>query len=85
MEKEGLKRSLALLDARGVTIDSIVTDRHPQIQKFLRDNNITQFYDVWHMEKGTLTQRNIRNLLIAGTPFCLQNKIQEVFCTYFGA
>ena len=25
MEKEGLKRSLALLDARGVTIDSIVT------------------------------------------------------------
>ncbi|XP_056467733.1 uncharacterized protein LOC130406660 [Gadus chalcogrammus] len=51
MEKEGLKRSLALLDARGVTIDSIVTDRHPQIQKFLRDNNITKFYDVWHMEK----------------------------------
>ena len=84
MEKEGLKMSLALLDARGVTIDSIVTDRHPQIQKFLRDN-ITQFYDVWHMEKGTLTQRNIRNLLIAGTTFCLQNKIQGVFCTYFGA
>ncbi|XP_056443945.1 uncharacterized protein LOC130380682 [Gadus chalcogrammus] len=56
MEKEGLKRSLALLDARGVTIDSIVTDRHPQIQKFLRDNNITQFYDVWHMEKG-ITKR----------------------------
>ncbi|XP_059909430.1 uncharacterized protein LOC132459064 [Gadus macrocephalus] len=55
MEKEGLKRSLALLDARGVTIYSIVTDRHPQIQKFLRDN-ITQFYDVWHMEKGITKQ-----------------------------
>ncbi|XP_042565521.1 uncharacterized protein LOC116223275 [Clupea harengus] len=51
MEKEGLKRSLALLEARGVTLDSIVTDRHPQIQKFLREANITHYYDVWHMEK----------------------------------
>lgn len=52
MEKEGLKRSLALLEARGVALDSIVTDRHPQIQKFLREANVTQYYDVWHMEKG---------------------------------
>uniref|UniRef100_A0A8C9ZMU8 Uncharacterized protein n=1 Tax=Sander lucioperca TaxID=283035 RepID=A0A8C9ZMU8_SANLU len=51
MEKEGLKRSLALLGARGVTIECIVTDRHTQIQKFLREENIPQFYDVWHMEK----------------------------------
>ena len=55
MEKEGLKRSLTLLGARGITPNCIVTDRHPQIQKFLRENNITQFYDVWQMEKGTLT------------------------------
>lgn len=53
MEKEGLKRSLSLLRARDVTIDCIVTDRHPQIQKFLREESVTQFYDVWHMEKGT--------------------------------
>uniref|UniRef100_A0A8P4G5H1 THAP-type domain-containing protein n=1 Tax=Dicentrarchus labrax TaxID=13489 RepID=A0A8P4G5H1_DICLA len=52
MEKEGLKRSLALLEERGVTIDSIVTDRHPQIQKFLREADVTHYYDVWHMEKG---------------------------------
>ncbi|XP_051255127.1 uncharacterized protein LOC127362901 [Dicentrarchus labrax] len=52
MEKEGLKRSLAVLEDRGVTIDSIVTDRHPQIQKFLREANIMHYYDVWHMEKG---------------------------------
>lgn len=52
MEKEGLKRSLALLEARGVALDSIVTDRHPQIQKFLREANVTQYYDVWQMEKG---------------------------------
>ncbi|XP_034539013.1 uncharacterized protein LOC117812396 isoform X2 [Notolabrus celidotus] len=52
MEKEGLKRSLALLNARGVTLHCIVTDRHPQIQKFLRESSIPRFYDVWHMEKG---------------------------------
>lgn len=52
MEKEGPKRSLSLLRARDVNIDCIVTDRHPQIQKFLREESVTQFYDVWHMEKG---------------------------------
>ncbi|XP_059897595.1 uncharacterized protein LOC132449789 isoform X3 [Gadus macrocephalus] len=52
MEKEGLKRSLALLESRGVHLDCIVTDRHPQVQKFLRDRNITHYYDVWHFAKG---------------------------------
>ncbi|XP_038158943.1 uncharacterized protein LOC119795164 [Cyprinodon tularosa] len=52
MEKEGLRRSLELLESRGVTPDCLVTDRHPQVQKFLTDKNITHYYDVWHMEKG---------------------------------
>ncbi|XP_067310591.1 uncharacterized protein [Pseudorasbora parva] len=52
MEMEGLKRSLALLKERGVTLDSIVTDRHLQIQKFLKETRIKHYYDVWHIEKG---------------------------------
>ncbi|XP_056612376.1 uncharacterized protein LOC130428401 [Triplophysa dalaica] len=52
MEKEGLKRSLEFLEAHGVRLECIVTDRHPQIKHFLRDCKITQFYDVWHLEKG---------------------------------
>ncbi|XP_059355164.1 uncharacterized protein LOC132092789 isoform X2 [Carassius carassius] len=52
MEKEGLKRCLDKLESNGLAVDYIVTDRHPQIQKYLRDRNITQFYDVWHFEKG---------------------------------
>ncbi|XP_056450596.1 uncharacterized protein LOC130385873 isoform X2 [Gadus chalcogrammus] len=52
MEKEGLKRSLELLESKGVAVDYIVTDRHPQIQKFLRDRNVKHFYDVWHLAKG---------------------------------
>ncbi|XP_059409392.1 uncharacterized protein LOC132143290 [Carassius carassius] len=52
MEKEGLKRCLDKLESNVLAVDYIVTDRHPQIQKCLRDRNITQFYDVWHFEKG---------------------------------
>nr|XP_055069990.1 uncharacterized protein LOC129450961 [Misgurnus anguillicaudatus] len=52
MEMEGLKRSLSLLEERGVTLDSVVTDRHPQIQKFLKETRIKHYYDVWHIEKG---------------------------------
>ncbi|XP_057197996.1 uncharacterized protein LOC130559113 [Triplophysa rosa] len=52
MEKEGLQRSVALLKDYGVRLECIVTDRHPQIQKYLRECNITQFYGVWHLEKG---------------------------------
>ncbi|XP_016396430.1 uncharacterized protein LOC107730185 [Sinocyclocheilus rhinocerous] len=47
MEKEGLKRCLHKLE-----VDCIVTDRHPQIQKYLRERRITQFYDVWRFEQG---------------------------------
>lgn len=53
MEKEGLTRSLALLESRDVKLDCIITDRHPQIQKFLRERIITHYYNVWHMAKGT--------------------------------
>ncbi|XP_041958231.1 uncharacterized protein LOC121716101 [Alosa sapidissima] len=52
MEKEGLKRSLQLLESKGVAVDYIVTDRHPQIQKYLCEQKITHYYDVWHLEKG---------------------------------
>lgn len=45
-------RRLALLEAHGVTLDSIVTDHHPQIQKFLMEANVTWYFNVWHMEKG---------------------------------
>ncbi|XP_051510706.1 uncharacterized protein LOC127415798 isoform X2 [Myxocyprinus asiaticus] len=52
MEKEGLKRCLDLLESNSLTVDYIVTDRHPQIQKYLRERNITQYFDVRHFEKG---------------------------------
>ncbi|KAM8755816.1 uncharacterized protein AB9X84_009227 [Acanthopagrus schlegelii] len=51
MEKEGLRRSLALLEGRGINLDCVVTDRHPQIQKFLGERNITHYYDVCQIAK----------------------------------
>ncbi|XP_034084336.1 uncharacterized protein LOC117554169 [Gymnodraco acuticeps] len=51
MEKEGLKRCLNVLESNCLPVEYIVTDRRPQIQKFLSERNITQFYDVWHFEK----------------------------------
>ncbi|XP_058606125.1 uncharacterized protein LOC131523619 isoform X2 [Onychostoma macrolepis] len=52
MEKEGLKRCLDHLEANSLAVEYITTNRHPQIQKFLRERKIVQFYDVWHFEKG---------------------------------
>ncbi|XP_073695165.1 uncharacterized protein [Garra rufa] len=56
MEKEGLRRSLDLLEKSGVKPNCIITDRHPQIQRFLKDRKINHHYDVWHMEK-TLSKK----------------------------
>lgn len=56
MELEGLKRGLQWLGNFGLHIEALVTDRHLQIQKFLREThpNITHYFDVWHVAKGTL-------------------------------
>lgn len=54
MEKEGLKRSTESLQDSGFSIDLIVTDRHVQIQKWIRETlpNATYCFDVWHVAKG---------------------------------
>ena len=54
MEKEGLIRTLSCLEGEEIGITAIVTDRHPQIQKYLRENypDISHYYDVWHVAKG---------------------------------
>ncbi|CDQ97355.1 unnamed protein product [Oncorhynchus mykiss] len=53
MEKEGLLRIIAALEEAAVSIDSIVTDRHPSIQKYLREErpDIKYTYDGWHVAK----------------------------------
>ena len=59
MEKEGLIRSVTLLEKAGLAIGSLVTDRHPQIQKYVREEMIQtiHYFDVWHVAKGKFVLR----------------------------
>ncbi|XP_072306189.1 uncharacterized protein [Eucyclogobius newberryi] len=52
MEKDGLHRCLDLLQTNNIEVDYIVTDRHTQVKTYLRGRSVTQYYDVWHLEKG---------------------------------
>ena len=54
MEKEGLQRVLKFLQQEKLTVEVLVTDRHKQINKWLRESypSITHYYDVWHVAKG---------------------------------
>ena len=69
MELEGLKRCLTFLKPK-IAIASITTDRHPQVQKYLRvsqqnaDSPIRHFYDVWHIAKSI--RKKIEKAMQAG-------------------
>ena len=49
MEKEGLVRSLKMLKKKKFKIGTLVTDRHKQIAKWIRENaaDIDHRYDIW--------------------------------------
>ncbi|XP_072293261.1 uncharacterized protein [Eucyclogobius newberryi] len=51
LEKRGLKRSLERLEANGLKVDYMVTDRHSKAHKYLQDRRIPQYYDVWRLEQ----------------------------------
>uniref|UniRef100_A0A1X7UA90 Uncharacterized protein n=1 Tax=Amphimedon queenslandica TaxID=400682 RepID=A0A1X7UA90_AMPQE len=53
MELEGLKRAVAKIHNNNMVIQSLITKRHQQIIKWLRDMHptIEHFYDVWHSER----------------------------------
>lgn len=54
-EIEGLKRTISHMDAEDLVIDTLITDRHRQIAKYLREEcaEIEHLYDIWHIAKGT--------------------------------
>lgn len=54
MEKEGLERCLKFLMKEGLPIETLVTDRHVQIRKYMRERwpAIKHRLDGWHVGKG---------------------------------
>ena len=56
MEKEGLERSLKYLTEEGLSVNSLITDRHVQIRKYMRERwpAVKHRFDGWHIGKGEL-------------------------------
>lgn len=54
MGMEGLKRVLFLLEADGLVVDTLVTDRHTRINAFLarKHPQIMHLFGRWHVVKG---------------------------------
>lgn len=59
MEKEGFIRSITNIESKGLKIEKIITDRHLQIRKHVREimPNTTQNYNVWHVAKGMFSNK----------------------------
>jgi len=55
MEHQGLVNALMFLENSSVKVGTLVTDRHKQISKYMREKHphIEHQYDVWHVSKGT--------------------------------
>jgi hypothetical protein len=53
MEKEGLVRAIDRVYDEGLKISTLITDRHSQISKWIRETHpeIDHRYDVWHVAK----------------------------------
>lgn len=54
MELEGFKRLQAFLASNGLDVGKLITDRHLQLAKYVRENSptILHTYDVWHLAKS---------------------------------
>lgn len=54
MEKEGFVWSINFINNKGIKIEQIITDRHVQIVKHIREEmpNTKHYFDVWHVAKG---------------------------------
>lgn len=78
MEKAGLAQSLKFLNDRGLAVDVLITDRHPQVQKYLRESapSIRHHYDVWHVAKGTLSFTACRVILGIGSSLNIETSIK---------
>lgn len=66
-KKEGFVRSIYFINNKGIKIEQIITDRHVQIVKHIREEmpNTKHYFDVWHVAKGKLIflcQQNLAHI-----------------------
>nr|XP_021325191.1 uncharacterized protein LOC101884910 isoform X1 [Danio rerio]XP_021325192.1 uncharacterized protein LOC101884910 isoform X1 [Danio rerio] len=72
MEKEGLHRCLQELERRGVKVNTLITDRHPAVMKYLRESrpDVLHKFDAWHMAKGLISLYILFHLSLRCLSFC---------------
>jgi len=65
MEKEGLRCSLTCLLDKGLSIDTIATDRHQGVGALMKADypHISHQYDGWHMAKSVVKQLTAKGKL----------------------
>ena len=63
MEKEG---ALQQLTDKGLTVQVLVTDRHKQIAKWMKETHpeIKHYFDVWHVAKGPVRKLIFINQIV---------------------
>ena len=66
MEKERLSRRSEFLSANSLNINTLITDRHNQISKFVskKHPSIENRYDIWHVSKGMGTESLFKSCII---------------------
>ena len=54
MEHKGLVKALKFLADNSVQVETLITDWHKQIARYMREQktSIDHHYDVWHVSKG---------------------------------
>ena len=54
MEHKGLVKALKFLADSSVQVETLITDRHKQIARYMREQkpSIDHCYDLWHVSKG---------------------------------
>ena len=54
MELLGFRQCIESLIAYGLVFDTLITDRHTSIAKYMRENlaNIKHYFDLWHLRKS---------------------------------
>ena len=62
MEKEGFIRCIMFLYALGLSIGTLVTDRHSGIRKWVSERlDINHRFDIWHIAKSMLIAYSSKN------------------------
>ena len=84
MEKEGLTRAVDFLLEGNFDIGTLVTDRHKQIAKWVRESlpSTDPRYDMWHLAKGsqyvTIIMIHAKTLFFTHVLVAFRKKLEAV-------